>query len=455
MTSSSEHQDILQSLLDHGSEQSVSDLLARHPALPRRTAQRLLAGWVEQGLLERHGMGPATRYAVAQPEPPSYTPQRASTFPEDIPLSPDSRDVLAYVSRPITGRHPIGYDDDFLDRYDPAHPYLSATLRRQLRQMGELGEEQLPGGTYGRDVLDRLLIDLSWSSSRLEGNTYSRLDTIALIERGELAEGKSAMEAQMILNHKAAIEFLVDGGSEARLDAHTVMGLHGMLSEGLLPKVADEGRLRRHAVLIGQSVYRPLNVPQKIEECFHKLLSKAQDIADPFEQAFFLLVHLPYLQPFADVNKRVSRVVANLPLIRANLCPLTFVGVPELAYIKAILGVYEMTRVELLRDVFMWAYEHSTREFVAVKRQLVAPDPTRLKYRLLIKELVRDIVLQPEQDAFELVHKLCEEHVQDVQRQTVMDLVTEELRCLHEGVLVRYGLRPSQLETWVKAQSRR
>lgn len=382
-------------------------------------------------------------------------PIEPATFPEEIPLSPDSRDVLAYVSRSIEGRHPIGYDDDFLDRYDPARPYLSATLRRQLRQMGELGAEQLPAGTYGRDVLDRLLIDLSWSSSRLEGNTYSRLDTVGLIQRGELADGKSTLEAQMILNHKAAIEFLVDGAGEAKLDAHTVLGLHGMLAERLLPNVSDEGRLRRHAVMIGQSVYRPPSLPQKIEEQFRQLLGKVQGIEDPFEQAFFLLVHLPYLQPFADVNKRVSRVAANLPLIRANLCPLTFVGVPELAYTKAVLGVYEMTRVELLRDVFMWAYSRSAREFITVKRDMVTPDPARLKYRLLIKQLVRDIVLQPEQDAFDLLHKLCAHMVLAAERQTVVDLVIEELRCLHSGVLIRYGLRASEFEAWTKAQSTR
>jgi len=447
-------EDILKPLIAGGGEHSVSEVLARHPDLPRRTAQRLLSGWVEQGLLERHGLGPATRYVAAQPEPPSYLPDRAGTFPEEIPLSPDSRDVLAYVSRSLQGRHPIGYDDDFLDRYDPAKPYLSATLRRQLRQMGELGEDQLPAGTYGREVLDRLLIDLSWSSSRLEGNTYSRLDTVALIQHGELADGKSTVEAQMILNHKSAIEFLVDGASEARLDAHTVLGLHGMLAERLLPNVSDEGRLRKHAVMIGQSVYRPLSLPQRIDEEFRRLLGKVQGIEDPFEQAFFLLVHLPYLQPFADVNKRVSRVVANLPLIRANLCPLTFVGVPELAYAKGILGVYEMTRVELLRDVFMWAYSRSAREFTTVKREMAVPDPTRLKYRLLIKDFVRDIVLQPEKDALDLLHKLCENHVQQEQRQTVTDLVIEELRCLHDGVLLRYGLRPSQLKAWHEAQSR-
>ena len=93
-------------------------------------------------------------------------------------------------------------------------------------------------------------------------------------------------------------------------------------------------------------------MPQLIEECFRQLLDKAALIPDPFEQAFFALVQLPYLQPFLDVNKRVSRLAANLPLIRANLCPLSFVDVPIHAYVDGLLGVYELNRIELLRDVF-------------------------------------------------------------------------------------------------------
>src|SRR5208283_1973516 len=87
----------------------------------------------------------------------------------------------------------------------------------------------------------------------------------------------------------------------------------------------------------------PIAIPQVIEECFSLILEKANAISDPFEQAFFLMVQLPYLQPFEDVNKRVSRLAANIPLIRADLCPLSFVDVPERAYMAGTLGVYEMT----------------------------------------------------------------------------------------------------------------
>ena len=100
------------------------------------------------------------------------------------------------------------------------------------------------------------------------------------------------------------------------------------------------------------SVFHPLEVPQLIEECFDEILAKASLIGDPFEQALFALVQIPYLQPFDDVNKRVSRVAANIPLIRANLAPLSFEEVPRELYTEAILGVYELKRTELLRDLF-------------------------------------------------------------------------------------------------------
>ncbi|MFA0520617.1 Fic family protein, partial [Vibrio sp. 10N.222.55.E8] len=90
------------------------------------------------------------------------------------------------------------------------------------------------------------------------------------------------------------------------------------------------------------------------------ILNKANQILDPFEQSFFIMVHLPYLQPFADINKRTSRLAANIPLLKANVCPLTFLDVPEKAYSKAVLGIYEMNRIDLLRDLYLWAYERST-----------------------------------------------------------------------------------------------
>lgn len=194
--------------------------------------------------------------------------------------------------------------------------------------------------------MDRLLIDLSWNSSRLEGNTYSLLDTQRLLERGEAVEGKDAKETQMILNHKAAIEMLADDAEEIGFNRYTLCNLHALLSENLLPDPMAGGRLRSHSVGIGASVFEPLQVPQQIEEGFDIMLTKVEAVRNPFEQALFIMVHLPYLQPFDDVNKRLSRLAANIPLVRRNLCPLSFVDVDREMYTLGFLGVYELGRIE-------------------------------------------------------------------------------------------------------------
>jgi Fic family protein len=441
-----------------GSEDGVTlaDLLTAHPQIARRTAQRLLRKLIDSGEIAALGEGKARRYF----RPNAYSGSddaatAAEKFPPFIPVSADSQDILAYIDRPLPARKPVGYQRDFLDAYRPGESwYLSESLRRQLHKMGRTPEVGGPAGTYSRAVLNRLLIDLSWASSHLEGNTYSRLDTRELIEHGKAARGKAAIETQMILNHKTAIELLVENIENAEFNRYTLMNLHSALAENLLPNPADEGRIRQHAVDIGKSVYRPLSTPQQLEDALDVLLGKANQIADPFEQSFFIMVHVPYLQPFADVNKRTSRLAANIPLFRSNLCPLTFLDVPELAYSRAILGVYEMTRVELLRDLYVWAYERSTQEYLAIKQDLVEPDPLRLAWRDLIKQTIREVVAQPELEPLSSIQRAVEKHVPEDEQISVEALIVDELRRLHEGVLARYGLRPSEYTAWKAVHGR-
>jgi Fic family protein len=233
-------------------------------------------------------------------------------------------------------RTPVGYQRSFLEDYEPGVTfYLSESLRAQFHEMGRTPVGELPAGTYARGILNRLLIDLSWASSRLEGNTYNRLDTQNLIQFGQAAKGKDLHETQMILNHKAAIEMLIQEADLIGFNPFTFLNLHSILSENLLPDQNAGGRLRRRPVDISGSVFHPVAMPQVLEDCFYLLLQKAASIPDPFEQAFFVMVQLPYLQPFEDVNKRVSRLGANIPFIQNNLCPISFIDVPEQAYREA------------------------------------------------------------------------------------------------------------------------
>jgi hypothetical protein len=270
---------------DHGL--TLAELLTAHPHVARRTAQRAVAQLIERSQITAQGEGRARRYFRSNaPSGRSAAPDAADAFPAFIPLSADSQDVLAYVDRPLQARKPVGYQREFLDAYRPNQTwYLPETLRRQLRKMGSTADANEPAGTYSRAILNRLLIDLSWASSHLEGNTYSRLDTRTLIEHGRAAQGKAAIETQMILNHKSAIELLVENIDNAAFNRYTLMNLHSALAENLLPNPADEGRIRQHAVDIGKSVYRPLATPPQIEDALDALLDKANRIRDPFEQS--------------------------------------------------------------------------------------------------------------------------------------------------------------------------
>ncbi|MEY4561112.1 MAG: hypothetical protein RLZZ618_389 [Pseudomonadota bacterium] len=429
-------------------------LRALGPGFQRRTLQRRLALLVEQGRIQMRGEARSARYIC--PPQSHEVGMGELAFAKDlvsaeiyIPISPEGEEIKAHVRQARHLRKPLGYQLAFLEQYHPNRTaYLPEGLRAQLHGLGRSPADQTPAGTFARNILSRLLIDLSWASSQLEGNTYSRLDTERLIEYGQAAEGKDALETQMILNHKQAIEYLVHDPEHARLTSDTLIALHALLSDGLMADPAACGRLRSRAVEIGGSVYLPVAMPQRLEELFGIVVQMASDIIDPFEQSFFLMVHLPYLQPFEDVNKRVSRLAANIPFIRRNLCPLSFVDVPQQAYVDAMIGVYELNRIELLRDVFVWAYERSCQQYVAVKQNLVPPDILRLRYRLVLSEVIAEIVRSGQAATEFTVSARLPATVLDADRSHVIKLVLNEFTALHPGNAVRFGLRPLELAAW-------
>lgn len=450
---------------------SVGEILALPGfGIKKRTLQRRLDQLAGEGKIRAKGEGRGRRYLApentAPPAPPKVTYEaaadderfRGSNLQEgpDDPawLSDEARNIRAVVEQPRPKRTPVGYQGAFLDAYLPNRTfYLSETLRKQLAEMGQVGLTDLPAGTYVRQVLDRLLIDLSWNSSRLEGNTYSLLETQRLLEQGEDAEGKATEETQMLLNHKAAIEMLADQADGIGFNRYTICNLHALLSDNLLSDPSACGRIRSRPVGISGTVFHPLEVPTQIEERFGQIMEKAEAVNDPFEQAFFVMVHLPYLQPFEDVNKRVSRLAANIPLIRHNLCPLSFIDVERKDYVNGVIGVYELNRVEYLRDVFVWAYRRSCVRYAAVRQSLGEPDPFRLRHRSAIAKLVREVVLDrmDKANAVGWILTETEKEIPEASRAKFVEVVETELRSLHEGNIARYRLRPSEFAAWQAA----
>ncbi len=428
--------------------------------IPRRTLLRRLASMVEQGLIEKSGASRAARYhvACAAPVARSGTPARATQPDMFVPLSKAGGEISRLVIRRPELRKPVGYNRSFLDGYRPNRTsYLTAAEKKHLAALGRTAGEAQAAGTYAQQILNRLMIDLSWNSSRLEGNTYSLLETQRLIELGEAAEGKGAKDAQMILNHKAAIEFLVQSVDQVGFNRRTVLNLHALLADNLLEDPTAPGRLRREGVGISGSVFHPLEVPQLIEECFDSVLATAAAIADPFEQAFFVMVQLPYLQPFIDVNKRVSRLAANIPLIRANLAPLSFVSVPDATYTQGMLGVYELNRVDLLKDVFLWAYERSSARYAALRQSLGQPDPFRFRHRLQLKQVVADVIkaAMDQKTAAAHIAAWVKDNIAGDDRARFVEEAESELLGLHEGNFARYQVRPSEFDAWRKVWERK
>ncbi len=455
---SAEELDIIeQIILEHPEGIGISELervLSSHlPKINRRTLQRRLKKLRDERRIITEGESIALVYKPA----PDFTEPESTLSPLDcnlkppdyIPVSRDGAIIRDLIRQPLTQRKPIGYLRSFLEEYEPgATFYLSESLRKELHEIGGLQTEKRPAGTYAREILNRLLIDLSWSSSRLEGNTYSRLDTEKLIAFGKVAEGKDLKETQMILNHKAAIEMLVEEADQVGFNMFTFLNLHAILSENLLPDDNASGRLRRRPVDIYGSVFHPLIMPQVLEECFRLLLQKAAAIPDPFEQSFFIMVQLPYLQPFEDVNKRTSRLGANIPLIRNNLCPLSFIDVPEQAYIDGTLGVYEFNQIDLLRDVFIWAYERSCQRYLAITQTMAEPDPFRIQYRAQLTNGVQAIVRGRKTVSTDSVRELIDVLVPEGDREAFTKMLMETLNRLHEGNVARYRLKLSEFQEW-------
>ena len=413
-----------------------------------RTLQRRLKNLLADGTIRASGKASAIRYKLA-PAEKGLEAVAAEPEASALPLSAAGARIRELVTAPIQQREPVGYHRGFLEAYRPnIDSYLNAQDIERLAAIGNNGTNQA-AGTYAMHILNRLLIDLSWNSSRLEGNTYSLLDTERLFERGETNDTKTAKEAQMILNHKDAIEFIVEGAEDVRYNRYTITNLHALLANNLLPDPQAPGRLRNIVIGITGSVFTPLAIRQLISELFDLMLAKASQIENPFEQSFFIMVHLPYLQPFDDVNKRVSRIAANIPYIKHNFSPLSFIDVPEELYSQAMMGVYELNEADLLKDVFLWAYERSALRYSIIRQSLGEPDTFKLKYRTHIRGSITEIIVKTmnSKAANELINRIAE-GLTEINRKQFIEAVETEILALTEGNSARYKVSLREFQQW-------
>lgn len=442
----------IQQLAEAGQAEMSSTEVIQATGGSSATVRRHLDALCASGELVREGKARATRYRLANLDVGAgSTSARAAAASQSQAASvgkpdwsPAALQLRAKLDAPLAARDPVTYHREFVDQYVPNVTWLLPLgLAEELYQAGRM-QDQLPAGTYARKVLEQLLIDLSWSSSRLEGNSYTLLATEELFKRGTAGTDTDAV---MLLNHKAAIEFLVDAVPLQGLTTPLVRNLHAVLMQDLLVDSDALGAIREKVVNISGTVYVPTQVPMLLEEMLDLILEKARLIKNPVEAAFFLWVNVAYLQPFEDGNKRTSRLAANIPLMLYNCAPLSFLDVDVDDYAQAMLGVYELRDVALAVDLFAWAYRRSQKKYAVVQQSMAAPDPMRLRYRESLTDAIGLIVRERQSVAAALeALGLTEE-----QAPGFKVLLLDELKKLEVFNCARYRLTFSATQAWIAA----
>ncbi len=409
-----------------------------------RSVRRWLMEMIKEGLVEKIGSKRATKYRAT-------TRAQSRRIDTRSCFSSDSLKVLIQVRKPLFERNPSDYSEEWFDSYKPnATFYIPLSFRTQLHQAGKRSKQHDPAGTYAHQIFDRLLIDLSYNSSRLEGNSYSLLDTQRLILEGKGAEGKLYEDKVMILNHKEAIHYLVDNAPRLKISTRTIYTLHYLLSDGLV-EAEHSGKVRDHTIRIGGSTYIPFEDPKRLRFQLERITEKASLINDPYEQSLFLLVHISYLQAFSDVNKRTARLSANLPLITHNFVPLSFNDVERNDYISAIIAIYELQNVQPLVDLYIYSYMRTCAMYDSTIKA-IGFDEVRVRYRQERRAIIRNIILHQLTDdgMKDYIDSQTKKLIPENDREAFIADIMEDLHMMNGNRIAGLGITLDQLADWSK-----
>jgi len=273
----------------------------------------------------------------------------------------------------------------------------------ELELVGNEKVDVPTGQIYVDAILESMVIDLSYASSSMEGNTYSLLDTLALVKYGQKASGKLRSEAVMILNHKKAIEYIAEHDA---IDLFAIGSVHALLmNEFVMPYEA--GVYRNGADKIIGTSYRPPRERSEIMEAMERLVSVMQGIEHPVERAFYLMTRIPLIQPYIDGNKRTGRIMMNSALIHHGYPPFSFKNIQQNDYIHAMIAFYETGNDTFMKRLFVAAYKGAGAEYE--HRETYCISNESFKYREQIKSVVRDAFLGGK-PVSELMDSYCVPH---------------------------------------------
>ncbi len=273
------------------------------------------------------------------------------------------KEVLQKLAAPLAARGPVSYQREFVESYVPGKSWLmQPNVAEGLYRMCHL--QKPSAGVDARRAFTQLLVDLSWNSSRLDGNRYSLHAATELLNGGAL---RCDVDSVMLLNHKAAVEFLAADVSREGWSPLILRNLHAILMQDLVPNSGSLGTIRNGSLGIAGTLYSPMQEPDIIEAVLESIVKKAAPIENPVEAALFLWIQLAYLQPFCHGNELTSRLAANIPLLLHNCAPLTFQDVTREDYARAMLAVYELRDATLAADLLSWTYQRSMAKRAATR----------------------------------------------------------------------------------------
>lgn len=338
--------EILQILHFHpmASRQDVSDFMTNPPS--ESTLKRIIAECVKRGDIVIVGRGPATKYKLSA--------QAQVTMPLDI----DTYFLKDVDERTVQESFNFDLINDTLPKVElftadekSSLDNAQATFRKNVSDMTSL--------EY-RKEMERLGVDLSWKSSQIEGNTYSLLETERLLREKKTAQGKTKEEAIMLLNHKDALDFILDNPDYLQeISVRRIEDIHHLLTKELNVGFG----IRHRRVGITGTNYRPLDNEFQIREALEDTCRLVNNKANVFEKALLALVLLSYIQAFTDGNKRTARIISNALLIANGYCPISFRTVDSVDYKKAMLMFYEQNNIAAFKRIFIEQFEFAVRTY--------------------------------------------------------------------------------------------
>ena len=310
------------------------------------TVKRILSQLTDDGLVISEGRSRGTTYRVSQ------------AYGVLSPINLDTYFKKEIDEREVKEGYNLGLIKSVLPKVSLFTEYELSRLN-SLHSMYKKNVSELTALEYGKE-LERLAIDLSWKSSQIEGNTYSLLETERLLKEKETAQGKKKEEAIMLLNHKSALDFIIEEPSYIDpLSISRIEDIHSLL----MKELGVERNIRQRRIGITGTNYRPLDNEYQIREQMRSMCELVNSRSNVFEKALLLLVLISYIQAFVDGNKRTARIISNAILISNGYCPISFRTVSPLDYKKGMLVFYEQNNMQAFKEIFIEQFEFSVKTY--------------------------------------------------------------------------------------------